>query len=169
MNTFDPWSEPVESLMEAYAQAFDDLCTGYDEMNFEWFASDAVGHIGVFSKNEEVYLPRAVLEDKDKYLCVMESSLRLPLREPLTAEEAQNYLDAVQFRRRGLYVFETAGSKPTKYEVSERPPQPVTVETLPPPAQAYLRRFGIEWVSFADCQLIDFQGVDMIPGPFPGP
>jgi len=166
VNDYDAWSEPVESIMEAYAAEFDDMCRGGIEMNFEWFASDAAGHIGVFSKNEEVYLPRSVLQDKAKYLCVIESLLRLPFPEPLTAEESRAFCYAVQYRRRGVYVFETARSVPTRYEVIERPPQPVTIEILPLPAQAYLRRFCIEWVRFADGRLIDFVGVgDMSYGP----
>ena len=166
MNAYDAWSEPVESIMEAYAQNFDDLCRSPADMTFEWFASDADGCIAVFFKGEEMDVPRAWMQDRARYLCVIESLLRLPFLQPLTAEEARVYSDAGQFRRRGLYVFDMALSKPTlAYEVIERPPQPVTIDILPPPAQAYLRHFRIEWVRFADCGLLDFEGVDMTPGP----
>ena len=130
----------------------------FEGVEFDWFAVDAVGHVGHFSTAGYGPVPLPVLDRldaarTDELWSLCERLLELPVIGGATGELPGQIDDWVELARRGLFGFDWQHwSGP--YRRAATPSTPVGVATLPADLQRLVRL--VEWsgVRFAELQSV---------------
>jgi hypothetical protein len=124
--------------------------------DYAWLATDAAGHVAIFTNAGQGPIPIAVLadrQDSDQAESMIEA---LPERGDSHMLVALPSPDAfVAFARRGLFAYDWQDchrntGRPHRYELLARPAVPVTVEELAGEVAALIGRVRFQSLRFAD-------------------
>jgi hypothetical protein len=132
--------------------------------DYEWYASDAVGHVAVFATADIGPMPVVLLGDLSLTDSLMVAVRRLPARGRATMlVSLPRPDDFIHFASRGLFAYDWQDVHRTRgfsdrYEMLSRPDTPILVSELPEQFHALVRSTALPDVRFADSLTIDVRG-----------
>jgi hypothetical protein len=123
-------------------------------LDYEWVASDSIGHVALFTTGGPGPIPTWILENRAYAERVVDlvHALRASGGHILFVRVPRPD-DFVRFARQGLYSYDwrdvaRTHGKTAKYEICARPTSPVTVDGLPEECRALLRQVSFRDVRF---------------------
>jgi hypothetical protein len=111
------------------------IIDGAYSQEFDWFASDRNGNLGIFSAIMNAPIPESIKVSYENYIKVEEiiSSLPKSTSHILTTNENGNFSDWISYAEKGLFAFDFQDVHRTKneiknqYDLIAKPFQPILV------------------------------------------
>lgn len=129
--------------------------------DYEWYASDAVGHVAVFTTAGIGPMPVTVLGDLPLTDSLILAVQRLPVRgHAIMLVSLPRPDDFIRFTSRGLFAYDWQDVHRTRgfsnhYEMLSRPDAPIHLSEFPEEFHPLLRSTALPGVRFADSLTID--------------
>jgi hypothetical protein len=136
----------------------------YTWEDYEWYSTDAAGHVAVFTTAGIGPIPISVLTARPLADAFAEAVWKMPARGrasmlvSLTTPD-----DYIHFASRGFFAYDwrdvhRTAWKTHRYEMLSRPGTPIHLSELPEQFQSLLRSTAFGDLSFADSRKIDVVG-----------
>lgn len=106
-------------------------------MEFDWLAFDEAGRLAQMLSSGVGRVPEAALSSEETLFALHLFLDELPVREPLSIPEGSFQALLAQPQRRGLFVYDAAGSvldaggRAAEYRLVAAPAEPLTLEQVP--------------------------------------
>jgi len=132
--------------------------------DYEWYASDAAGHVAVFTTAGIGPMPSVLLGDLSLTDSLMDAVQHLPARGRATMLVSLPRPDSfIHFASRGLFAYDWQDVHRTRgfsdrYEMLCRPDTPIHVTEFPEQFHPLLLSTALPGVRFADSLTIDVRG-----------
>ena len=131
---------------------------------FDWLASDADGHVGLFSTAGAGFAPKEFLEDVGAHDRAIDAILAAPSRTTaLTAPQLAPGLENTwqKMAERGVYAFDSDPNGGPYRRVAV-PEQPISLADLPEPAAGVVARMTFPNLRFAELRTIPLRALGAV-------
>lgn len=100
--------ESLDDYLDGCSESFDLAARGTRDVEFDWFARDAVGNLALLTTGGHLAVPLEVLRDKEAYLRVCAAFHQLPERGTASLKRpgVGDFEDWLRASRRGLYSYD---------------------------------------------------------------